>query len=98
MDLQAAPPVVRTRTGRELLMVQQGFEPAHWRPMSTIGPGVSELKVQGERAYRVFYVAQFIEAIYVIHLFEKRSRKTSGLDLEVGRARYRQLMRHRTET
>lgn len=64
--------------------------------MGGIGPGVIELRVPGERAYRVLYVAQFIEAIYVIHVFEKKGRRTSGLDLEVGRARFRQLLRQRS--
>jgi len=45
----------------------------------------------------VFNVARFEEAIYVLHAFEKRSRKTSLRDLEIGRARYRQVTAARQE-
>lgn len=96
VELRAAPQEIRLRAGRALFLVQQGVKPSNWRPMGAIGPGVIELRVPGERAYRVLYVAHFFEAIYVMHVFEKKGRKTSGLDLEVCRVRYRQLVRQRT--
>ncbi len=34
------------------------------------------------------YVAKFDEAIYVLHSFQKKTRKTSRKDIEVARARY----------
>jgi len=60
--------------------------------MPDIGAGVVELRVHAGTEHRVFYVAKFEEAIYVLHAFEKRSRKTSLRDLEVGRTRYRQVV------
>jgi phage-related protein len=59
--------------------------------MLDVGAGVVELRVHAGTEHRVFYVAKFEEAIYVLHAFEKRSRKTSPQDITIGRERYRQL-------
>jgi phage-related protein len=37
----------------------------------------------------VFYLATRAEAIYVLHAFEKKTQKTSALDLRIGRDRFR---------
>ena len=44
---------------------------------------------------RLLYVAKFDEAIYVLHVFEKRTRKTGRLDLELGRKRLGEVIRAR---
>jgi phage-related protein len=44
--------------------------------MASVGQGVREIRIQTELAYRVFYLATFEEAVYVLHAFEKRTRKT----------------------
>ena len=63
--------------------------------MASIGVGVQEIRVHTETEHRVCYVARFLEAIYVLHAFEKRTRKTSRADLELARTRYRELLGHR---
>jgi phage-related protein len=78
-----------------LRLIQHGFEPADWKPMVTVGPGVHELRISTTRAHRVFYIAKFAEAIYVIHAFEKRTRTTSQRDIELARTRLGQLLRQR---
>jgi phage-related protein len=66
--------------------------------MASIGPGVQEIRVRDERgAYRVFYVAKFEEAVYVLHVFEKRSQKTARPDVELGKSRYAELLKWRRE-
>lgn len=46
--------------------------------MTTVGPGVQELRVRNESgAYRVFCVAKFQEAVYVLHVFEKTLTENS---------------------
>ena len=45
----------------------------------------------------MFYVARFAEAIYVLHAFEKKTRKTARPDLEIGRTRLREVLRMRQE-
>jgi phage-related protein len=41
-------------------------------------------------AFRVIYVARFEDAIYVLHAFQKKSRKTASADLKLARGRYLQ--------
>lgn len=97
-DLRDLPESVQETAGFQLFKVQQGKEPDDWKPMTTVGPGVQELRVRDESgAYRVFYVAKFQEAVYVLHVFEKRSQKTARTDLELGKNRYADLLRWRKE-
>ena len=41
--------------------------------------------------WRVIYVATFREAVYVLHSFRKKSRRTSAQDIEMARKRYKQM-------
>jgi len=59
--------------------------------MRTVGPGVREIRIHVAGAHRVFYVATRPEAIYVLHAFEKKTRKTSAQDLRIARDRFRAL-------
>jgi phage-related protein len=88
-------PEARRRAGQELRRVQAGRLPIDWKPMPSIGLGVNELRVRAGGAYRVIYVAKFAEAVYVLHAFEKKSRKTARLDVELASQRYRNLVRER---
>ena len=65
--------------------------------MPTVGPGVREVRIHIEGEYRVFYVASFPEAVYVLHAFEKKTRRTTVQDLELGRKRFRDLISMRRE-
>ncbi|MDZ4854667.1 MAG: type II toxin-antitoxin system RelE/ParE family toxin [Nitrospirota bacterium] len=94
-DLQAFPPDARRLAGFQLRQVQQGTEPSDWIPMSSIGSGVSEIRIHTAVEHRVCYVAKFAEAIYVLHAFEKRTRKTSQHDVECARQRYQALIAQR---
>jgi phage-related protein len=60
-----------------------------------VGTAVWELRVRAGGAYRLLYIATFAEAVYVLHAFEKRSRKTARPDIELARARLQSLMRER---
>jgi len=71
------------------------LEPYDWKPMASIGTGVQEIRIQTEAEHRVFYVVRFLEGIYVLHAFEKRSRKTSRFDVALARVRYRELLEYR---
>ena len=64
--------------------------------MPNIGPGVREIRIHIAVEYRVCYVAKFAEAIYVLHAFEKRTRKTSRHDVKLARQRYQALVAHRS--
>jgi phage-related protein len=62
---------------------------------ATVGPGVREIRVHTDVAHRIFYVATFGEAVYVLHVFEKKTRKTSQRDIQLGRERFKTLLAER---
>ncbi len=92
-DMRAFPENARRLAGFQLRRVQQGLEPNDWRRMPTIGPGVEEIRIHTTREHRVVYIAKFAEAVYVVHAFEKRGRKTPRRDLDLARQRLQQLLR-----
>ena len=65
--------------------------PTDWRPMSSVGTGVVEIRLRGQLEHRVLYIAKFSEAIYVLHAFGKKSRRTRKTDLETARRRLKDL-------
>ena len=63
--------------------------------MSSIEAGVYELKETDERAwYRVIYLSKIENRIYVLHCFEKESRKTDRRDIAIAGQRLK-LVRQR---
>jgi phage-related protein len=83
-DLRTFPVSARRDAGYQLDQVQQGYEPDDWKPMSTIGKGVREIRIRDEAgAFRVIYIAKFADAIYVLHCFQKKTQKTSKTDLDL---------------
>jgi len=97
-DLKRFPVAVRRRAGHELDLLQRGLDPTDSKPMLVVGPGVQELRIRAGGAFRVFYVAKFEEAIYVLHAFQKRSRRTSRLDIGVAGKRYREVVSRRSRS
>jgi phage-related protein len=87
----------RAVAGFELWEVQQGKEPSDWKPMPSVGLGVNEIRVRAGGAFRVIYVAKFAEAVYVLHAFQKKARKTPKPDLELARQRFRELVQERKQ-
>ena len=59
--------------------------------MPTVGTGVSEIRIHGRQEHRIIYVAKFQEAVYVLHAFEKKSRRTRKADLDLARARLKEV-------
>ena len=90
-DLRNFPDEARRAAGFELRAVQDGFEPSDWKPMSIIGPGVKEIRIHVLGEWRVIYVARFRDAVYVLHAFQKKTRRTSPHDIDLARRRYRQI-------
>jgi phage-related protein len=94
-ELRRFPVAARQAAGFELRQVQHGLSPSDWKPMQTVGPGVIELRVHEAGEYRVLYVAKFGEAVYVLHAFEKQTRQTPGVAIELARTRFKQLQQAR---
>jgi phage-related protein len=93
--LRGFPQSARGEIGYQLSLVQAGRQAIDWKPMSTVGSGVIEIRVHAEGEDRVFYVAKFEDSTYVLHVFAKKTRKTSALDVELGKKRYRELLERR---
>lgn len=60
--------------------------------MKAIGPGVREIRIGGAAgAFRVINVATMPDAVYVLHAFHKKNRRTAKRDIDLAASRYRQL-------
>ena len=90
-DLRNFPDEARRAAGFELRAVQNGLEPSDWKPMPVIGPGVNEIRIHVLGEWRVIYVAKFRDAIYVLHAFHRKTRKTSRRDIDLARQRCSQI-------
>jgi phage-related protein len=89
------PTTARQEAGYGLDNVQHGKEPKDWKPMSTIGPGVKEIRVYDDGQFRVIYIAKFAESIYVLHAFHKKTQQTSKKDIDIAKARLKEVLQRR---
>jgi len=87
------PDDARSAAGYELEKVQRGEQPADFKPMPAIGRGVEELRVwDTSGTYRVIYLARRVEAVYVLHAFQKKTQATPKGDIELARRRLAAVM------
>ena len=91
IDISDFPQEARRKAGFQLRAVQQGQTPTDFKAMPIVGKGVEEIRIRTDEAYRVFYVARFEEAVYVLHAFKKTTQKTSKQDIEIGQQRYKEI-------
>ncbi|CAA9517813.1 MAG: Phage protein [uncultured Sphingomonadaceae bacterium] len=90
--LREFPDDARSEAGFQLRRVQEGEDPADWKPMSTIGPGVREIRVrEASGAFRVVYLASLPDRIAVLHAFQKKTQATPQRDIELAAKRLREL-------
>jgi phage-related protein len=94
VDLKTFPAPVVDDMGHQLFRVQCGLEPDDWKPMSSVGLGVKEIRLRDSTgAFRTIYLATRPEAVYVLHCFRKTSQKTTQRDIELARQRLKGLPR-----
>lgn len=92
--LRSFPLDARREAGYQLNRVQSGLDPEDWKPLNTVGAGVREIRIQDAVGiFRVLYVAKFSDAIYVLHCFQKKTEKTSQIDLDLAMKRYKEVKR-----
>lgn len=94
-DISNFPESARRKAGFQLRLVQKGEESTDFKTMSVIGAGVKEIRIRTEDVYRVFYIAKFKEAVYILHAFQKKTQKISKIDIEIRQRRYQQLLKYR---
>jgi phage-related protein len=90
-DLRNFPTEARRQAGFELNAVQRGLMPSDFKPLLAVGSGAYEIRVRVLGEWRVIYVARFDEAVYVLHAFQKKTRKTRKADIDLAARRYRQI-------
>jgi phage-related protein len=91
-DLSEMPEEVRRSFGHALWLAQMGGKHEKAKPLRGFGDaGVLEI-VENEEggAYRAVYTVRFAEAVFVLHCFQKKSRRgiaTPKADLDLIRNR-----------
>ena len=97
VDLRKLDDDARNEARYQLDKVQSGNEPTDWKSMPSVGMGVKEIRIHGATQDRVIYVAKFAEAVFVLHVFTKKTQQTSQKDIDISRKRFAELIRKRTE-
>lgn len=91
-DLKAFPEGARKLAGDELQLIQFGGMPKDAKPFKGVGSGVLELALRySSDAYRVVVAVQLGRRIYVLHAFQKKSKKgiaTPQKDVDLIKKRY----------
>lgn len=97
-DYRKFPSPVMDDGGYQLDLIQQGKDPLDFDPIPAVGAGAYELRLDDEQnEYRVLYVAKMADAIWVLHAFQKTTRKISGKDIALASARYKELLQLQAE-
>lgn len=94
-DIKDFPEAARKDAGFAIDDIQHGRMPADFKPMPDVGSGVYEIRISTPPAkdqYRVFYVAKFEEAVYILHAFHKKTQKTAKKDINKGKRVYAELI------
>lgn len=90
-DISALSGPVKAAFGHRLWEVQEGKVPLDVKVLPQFGSGVFELRERFERnAYRLVYTVKLASAIYVLHVFMKKSKSGIGFskpDVELIEAR-----------
>ncbi len=91
-NIQAFPEGAQKIIGDELQLIQFGGMPKDAKPFKGIGSGVFEIALRfvGD-AYRIVVAVRLGENIYVLHAFQKKSKKgasTPKHDIDLIRQRY----------
>ena len=86
--ISSFPDPAKANLGFDLRLLQQGQQPTNYRTMSSVGPGVFELRDQDAKAwYRVIYLSRVRDVIHVLHCFEKKSGETPLGEINLARDR-----------
>jgi phage-related protein len=99
-DLRTFPEAVQRAMGYALFRAQEGKKASTAKPWRgvTKGAGVVEIVEDHDtNTFRVLYTVRFAGAVYVLHAFQKKSKKgiaTPRHEVELIRARYELAKEH----
>ncbi len=94
--VSAFPAAIKREFGHLLFKLQMGdrLGMPFSRSMRSLFPGSHELRLRGEDGnYRFFYFLKSEKGIFIFHAFMKKDKKTSKLDLELGKKRLLEMLR-----
>ena len=93
-NIMAFPKEVQKLIGDELQLIQFGGMPKDAKPFKGVGSGVFEIAVRYDKeAYRCVQAVQLGKKIYVLHAFQKKSKKgiqTPKQEVETIKRRYKE--------
>jgi phage-related protein len=91
-NLRGFPDGAQKLLGDELQLIQFGGMPRDAKPFKGVGSGVLEIALRyASEAYRVVLALQIGRRIYVLHAFQKKSKRgieTPKRDVELIKMRY----------
>ncbi len=89
-DFKNLPRDIGLRFSLDLEALLQGLKPfSKIQPLTSIGQGVIELKINGRPAYRCIYVAKFNDCITILHTFKKTTNGVDRPAMKVAEQRYK---------
>jgi phage-related protein len=99
--LRELPDEVKSEIGYALRRVQQGKMPENAKPPKGIAPGVLEIvsDFRGD-TFRAVYTVRFARAVYVLHVFQKKSKRgiaTPQREIELVKKRLAQVVKLEAE-
>lgn len=90
--VRSFPEGVRKKLGEDIRRVQTGEKPKDFKPMSSIGSKVFELRQRDKAGwYRTIYLGVIQGRLHILHSFIKKSGKTPTNDLNVAKARLKEV-------
>jgi len=86
-DLKKFPKAVKEEVGFTLYEIEKGKMPQNVKPLKGLGSGVMEIVTNyNKNTYRSVYAIKLDNNIYVLHVFQKKSKtgiKTPKQDVEL---------------
>jgi phage-related protein len=97
-ELLSFPREIYREIGFQLDRLQMGKPADDVKPMTTIGAGVFELRVRdASGAYRAIYVTKYLDTVFVLHCFQKKTQKTAKSNLDLARERLQIVLQRKQE-
>lgn len=94
-DFETFPPAAQMELARALTVVARGGAPDIAKPLTGLGSGIMELALRHRGdAFRVVYAVQLQDGVWVLHAFQKKSKRgiaTPKQDIDLIRERLKRL-------
>ena len=62
-----------------------------------MGKGVREIRIRLQGVFRILYITNIGDAIYVLHAFQKKTQQTSKRDIELAKQRLKSIQSQESE-